>query len=76
VLFLFLKAVNTQPGKKYFRRKMSYHRLLLSHWDSFIGHAKGAKVRTVGVDGHNLDLAAVIAVARCRETISPRQVSR
>lgn len=47
----------------------SFNRLLLSHWGVFIekvGRSESKdKSAATGVNGHELDLATVVAVARC-----------
>lgn len=43
---------------------LSFNRLLLSHWDKFTEKVQ-SEVKDTRINGHELDLATIIAVARC-----------
>jgi hypothetical protein len=45
-------------------RSESFTTRLLAHWDSYAAKVKAGDKHHVDVDGHGLDLATVVAIAR------------
>lgn len=41
----------------------SYNQMVLSHWETFIGIVQ-MNNNVIYIDGHSLDLASVVAIAR------------
>ena len=60
------KAADRTPDEFHanmFSGSLSFNRLLLSHWDKFTEKVQ-SEVKPTKINGHELDLATIVAVAR------------